>query len=100
MGYFQVRYDSRVINYDRRGFIRLSTGLESHISGDWKQMHLVVLFLTKDQQFLPCSSSFLFIKYRVDRVNDSSWSSLVERDEVCIGPSSKLLCLRQPQKII
>ena len=26
MGYFQVRYDSRVINYDRRGFIRLATG--------------------------------------------------------------------------
>ena len=25
MGYFQVRYDSRVVNYDRRGFIRLST---------------------------------------------------------------------------
>ena len=28
MGYFQVRYDSRVINYDRRGFIRLATGLQ------------------------------------------------------------------------
>ena len=26
MGYFQVRYDSRVVNYDRRGFIRLATG--------------------------------------------------------------------------
>ena len=25
MGYFQVRYDFRVINYDRRGFIRLAT---------------------------------------------------------------------------
>ena len=25
MGYFPVRYDSRVINYDRRGFIRLAT---------------------------------------------------------------------------
>ena len=25
MGYFQVRYDSRVVNYDRRGFIRLAT---------------------------------------------------------------------------
>ena len=25
MGYFQVRYDSRVINYDRKGFIRLAT---------------------------------------------------------------------------
>ena len=27
MGYFQIRYDSRGINYDRRGFIRLATGL-------------------------------------------------------------------------
>ena len=25
MGYFQVRYDSRVVNYDRRGFIRFAT---------------------------------------------------------------------------
>ena len=28
MGYFQIRYDSRGINYDRRGFIRLATGFE------------------------------------------------------------------------
>ena len=27
MGYFQVRYNSRVVNYDRRGFIRLATGV-------------------------------------------------------------------------
>ena len=26
MGYFPVRYDSRAVNYDRRGFIRLATG--------------------------------------------------------------------------
>ena len=25
MGYFPVRYDSRVVNYDHRGFIRLAT---------------------------------------------------------------------------
>ena len=25
MGYFQVRYNSRVVNYERRGFIRLAT---------------------------------------------------------------------------
>ena len=29
MGYFQVRYDSRVVNYDRRGFIRLATEVRS-----------------------------------------------------------------------
>ena len=28
MGYFQVRYDSKVVNYDRRGFIRLATGVK------------------------------------------------------------------------
>ena len=28
MDYFQVRYDFRVINYDRRGFIRLATGCQ------------------------------------------------------------------------
>ena len=27
MGYFPVRYDSRVVNYDRRGFIILATAL-------------------------------------------------------------------------
>ena len=26
MGYFQVMYDSRVVNYDHRGFIGLATG--------------------------------------------------------------------------
>ena len=26
MGYFQVRYDSRVVIYDRTAFIRLATG--------------------------------------------------------------------------
>ena len=25
MGYFQVKYDFRVVNYNRRGFIRLAT---------------------------------------------------------------------------
>ena len=34
MGYFQVRYDSRVANYDCRGFIRLATGLEPTYSDD------------------------------------------------------------------
>ena len=27
MGYFPVRYDSRVVIYDRRAFIRLATGV-------------------------------------------------------------------------
>ena len=28
MGYFQVRYDSRVVIYERKMFIRLATGVE------------------------------------------------------------------------
>ena len=32
MGYFQVRYDFRVVNYDRRGFIRLYTGKNDCLS--------------------------------------------------------------------
>ena len=31
MGYFPVRYNSRVVNYDRRGFIRLATGYNSRV---------------------------------------------------------------------
>ena len=34
MGYFQVRYNSRVVIYDRRGFIRLATDqVNSFLSG-------------------------------------------------------------------
>ena len=29
MGYFQVRYDSKVVNYDRKGVIRLATDLRN-----------------------------------------------------------------------
>ena len=32
MGHFQVRYDSRVVFYDRRGFIRLPTALFDYIA--------------------------------------------------------------------
>ena len=31
MGYFQVRYNSIVINYDRSGFIRLATDSEINV---------------------------------------------------------------------
>ena len=33
MGYFQVRYDSRVVIYDRRAFIRLATVRRVKIRG-------------------------------------------------------------------
>ena len=31
MGYFQVRYNSRVVNYDHIGFIRLASGLNVQV---------------------------------------------------------------------
>ena len=33
MGFFQVRYDSIVINYERKLFIRLATGVDGEKSG-------------------------------------------------------------------
>ena len=48
MEYFPVRYDSRVVNYDRRGFIRLATGLvvmvgDSCPEGQWfKSQHHIL----------------------------------------------------------
>ena len=43
MGYFQVRYDYRVVNYNRRGFIRLATGEPvGSESGSIIQYYLIV----------------------------------------------------------
>ena len=66
MGYFQVRYDSRVVNYNPRGFIRLATGLartpnnmamggvgravasetrgRSFESGHWQNLHRTIVY--------------------------------------------------------
>ena len=44
MGYFPVRYDSRVINYDRRGFIRLATDRTSSLAA----------FITTTLLYNPC----------------------------------------------
>ena len=45
MEYFQVRYDSRVVNYDRWGFIRLATGhtesLFKQTQPDFKRQWLI-----------------------------------------------------------
>ena len=35
MGYFTVRYDSRVVIYDCKNFIRLATGLQFYSFGDY-----------------------------------------------------------------
>ena len=42
MGYFQVRYDSRVVNYNRKGFIRLTTGVRIQFS---KQINVKMIYL-------------------------------------------------------
>ena len=39
MGYFQVRCDSRVVNYNRRGFIRLATGLSAQFISNFVNVH-------------------------------------------------------------
>ena len=38
MGYFPVRYDSRVVNYDGRGFIRLATSNTIYIGAEPPKM--------------------------------------------------------------
>ena len=54
MGYFQVRYDSRVVNYDRRGFIRLATGG-------------YVPFLSPESKMLPRNKLTIFLsKFRAN----------------------------------
>ena len=51
MGYFPVRYDSRVVNYERRGFIRLATG---RYHGPDPVVHLLLLKVLQRQ--LLCAS--------------------------------------------
>ena len=54
MGYFQVRYDSRVVNNERKLFIRLATAVQVRIPNILFQ-HLIdalfVIFLLKDFYF-------------------------------------------------
>ena len=38
MGYFQVRYVSRVVNYDRTVFIRLATDLLLYCAMTWRSL--------------------------------------------------------------
>ena len=55
MGYFQVRYDSRVVNYKRRGFIRLVTEADVNTNiwvkhSDW--LREVTWLVTSNQRAL------------------------------------------------
>ena len=65
MEYFQVRYDSRVVNYDRRGFIRLATGLCQQCL----PISLFSVFYFRE------SSSFTSVKAPTHVSTDSSTSS-------------------------
>ena len=60
MGYFQVRYDSRVVNYDYRGFIKLATGCKEMFNRE-----VVVVQLVKrtpeDRSSNPVFCEILFI---------------------------------------
>ena len=47
MWYFQVRYDSRVVIYDRRAFIRLATGRGFGGSRNTTGAHQLALHLPK-----------------------------------------------------
>ena len=60
MGYFSVRYNSRVENYDRRGFIRLATGCK------------VILTLMTSQEcicdhLMHISVDYVTVRYSVTR---------------------------------
>ena len=59
MGYFLVRYTSRVVNYDRRGFIRLDTGRWDRVT---LHNELVCFNVNSTPILVPCLS-FLDIMY-------------------------------------
>ena len=60
MGYFPVRYDSRVIIYDRRGFIRLATGVAQVKITIGTQPGIASRYL--DHIFLPAFKDILRVK--------------------------------------
>ena len=68
MGYFQVRYDSRVVNYDHRGFIRLATGLMVAEEGSRSRGHefeSTAIPTVPQPQPLPCGVLVPFSLYRL-----------------------------------
>ena len=63
MGYFQVRYDSRVVNYERRGFIRLATDLaEFHHFDQYLKIFVNIFkfYLVLGQSFQLTMLQFVF----------------------------------------
>ena len=65
MGYFQVRYNSRVVIYDRRGFIRLATGLICVESFD--ELVGVVKAIFSTSQFREIFAKAIEIKVLVEK---------------------------------
>ena len=66
MGYFPVRYDSRVVIYERKIFIRLATG--SNISNN-KTFYFIRNDQKITQQVPSWTLHFLLITYKDDKVH-------------------------------
>ena len=80
MGYFPVRYDSRVVNYDRRGFIRLATVCCNQLSKNWCHFG----FLCDLGWFCrPCKELFHDSMTNKSRLNGNNLGSVEIRTQGC-----------------
>ena len=84
MGYFQVRYDSRIVNYNRRGFIRMATDckLENNLR---VKSHSCKQHLTHESVVKGCSTD-------VWKISDFQECNLPPLD-TCVKHS---LCVNKP----
>ena len=75
MGYFLVRYTSRVVNYDRRGFIRLATCRWDRVT---LHNELVCFNINSTPTLVPCLS-FLDIMYSqiLMSVHSNNWNNKI-----------------------
>ena len=73
MGYFQVRYDSRVVIYDRRGFIRLAT--DPHL--ETLNEKNVLNHRSVDLSFLRSLAASAAVTSAVKNASDLNWNSRV-----------------------
>ena len=92
MGYFQVRYDSRVVNYDHRVFIRLVTAVQPSFPQRWvkiaddQQNQMVKLFfqplaiylqqrkLAQEYKNVKVSSTFCQRLNEFSKIAKDSWN--------------------------
>ena len=92
MGYFQVRYDSRVVNYNCRGFIRLATGLVAAI---YTVVSFCVIlncnFLNDDESFRRSDSTH-FDENRLMWGSDWKTNHSTGSLSICISLSLSFIC--------